>query len=222
MARSRRYRLLCPIARALDRIGDRWTLLILRDLHAGPARFSELESGLAGIATNLLTDRLQQLMADGLVVKRAGEHGVTLYELTELGASTDELLFELAMFGGRFKPDEEPRKPGNLRTIVLSMRTAMRRVVTPDARFVAEIIVDGEHFTLEVGEGSVEMRYAPAKSPDIVMTSSYEPMMAAAEGEMPMDQFSRNHVEMACHTANKDREFMTLMGAAMTIFAHGD
>ena len=48
MAKSRSYKLLCPIARALDRIGDRWTLLILRDLHAGPARFSELQRGLTG------------------------------------------------------------------------------------------------------------------------------------------------------------------------------
>lgn len=220
MAGSRRYRLLCPIARALDRIGDRWTLLILRDLHAGPARFSELQTGLAGIATNLLTDRLQQLMADGLVAKRAGEHGVTLYTLTELGASTDNLLFELAMFGGRFQPDEEPRRPGNLRTIVLSMRTAMKRVVTPDVRFEAELIVDGERFTLDVGDGSVEMRYAPAKSPDVVMTSSYEPMMAAADGEMPMEHLLKNHVQIITHTANKDVEFMTLMGAAMTLFAH--
>ncbi len=220
MAGSRRYRLLCPIARALDHIGDRWTLLILRDLHAGPARFSELESGLAGIATNLLTDRLQQLMADGLVAKRAGEHGLTLYTLTELGESTDNLLFELAMFGGRFQPDEEPRRPGNLRTIVLSMRTAMRRVVTPDVRFEAEIIVDGERFTLDVGDGSVEMRYASAESPDVVMTSSYEPMMAAADGEMPMDHLLKNHVQIITHTPNKDVEFMTLMGAAMTLFAH--
>ena len=220
MARSRRYRLLCPIARALDRIGDRWTLLILRDLHAGPARFSELESGLAGIATNLLTDRLQQLMADGLVVKRAGEHGVTLYELTELGASTDELLFELAMFGGRFQPDEEPRRPGNLRMIVLPMRTAIRRVVTPDVRFEAELNVDGERITLDVGDGSVEMRYAPAKSPDVVMTTSYEPMIATADGEMPMDHFLRNHVQIITHTPNKDVEFMTLLGAAMTLFTH--
>lgn len=221
MAGSRRYRLLCPIARALDHIGDRWTLLILRDLHAGPARFSELESGLAGIATNLLTDRLQQLMADGLVAKRAGEHGLTLYTLTELGASTDNLLFELAMFGGRFQPDEEPRRPGNLRTIVLSMRTAMRRVVTPDLRFEAEIIVDGERFTLDVGDGSVEMRYASATSPDIVMTTSYEPMMAAADGEMPMEHLLKNHVQMITHTPNKDVEFLTLMGAAMSLFTHG-
>ena len=136
------------------------------------------------------------------------------------GAGQDNLLFELAMFGGRFQPAEEPRRPGNLRTIVLSMRTAMRRVVTPDVRFEAEIIVDGEHFTLDVGDGSVEMRYASAKSPDVVMTSSYEPMMAAADGEMPMDQLLRNHVQIITYTPNKDVEFMKLMGAAMTLFAN--
>ena len=136
------------------------------------------------------------------------------------GAEQDNPLFELAMFGGRFQPDEEPRRPGNLRTIVLSMRTAMRRVVTPDVRFEAEIIADGEHFTLDVGDGSVEMRYASAKSPDVVMTSSYEPMMAAADGEMPMDQLLRNHVQIITHTPNKDVEFMKLIGAAMTLFAN--
>lgn len=219
MANSRRYRLLCPIARALDHIGDRWTLLILRDLHAGPARFSELQSGLADIATNLLSDRLRQLVADGLVEKQASEHGLTLYALTELGASTDKLLFELAMFGGQFKPDEELRRPGNLRLIVLSMRTALRRVVTPDAKFIAELNVDGERLTLDVGNGSVEMRYAPPESPDIVMTTSYEPMIATADGEMPMEHFLQNHVQITTHTANKDAEFMTLLGTAMTRFS---
>ena len=220
MTGSRRYRLLCPIARALDHIGDRWTLLILRDLHAGPARFSELESGLTGIATNLLTARLQQLMADGLVAKRAGEHGLTLYTLTELGASTDNMLFELAMFGGRFKPDEEPRQPGNFRMIVLTMRTALRRVVTPDVQFEAELNMDGERMTIIVGDGSVEMRYAPSNSPDVVMTTSYEPMMATGDGEMSMDHYLKNHVQIIAHTANKDVEFMSLLGAAMSFFAH--
>ena len=64
------------------------------------------------------------------------------------------------------------------------------------------------------------MRYASAKSPDVVMTSSYEPMMAAADGEMPMDQLLRNHVQIITHTPNKDVEFMKLMGAAMTLFAN--
>ena len=220
MAGSRRYKLLCPIARALDRIGDRWTLLILRDLHAGPARFSDLQSGLARIAPNLLTDRLRRLIDDGLVVKRAGDYGVALYALTDLGARTRDLLFELAMFGGRFRPDEELRQPGNLRTIVVTLSAACQRVVTPDLSFEAELNVDGELFTLAVGDASVEMRYGAAKSPDVVMTTSYEPMVGAAEGEMPMDHYLKNHVQIITHTPGKDVELMTLLGAAMTLFAN--
>ena len=66
MTAKRRYRLLCPIARALDAVGDRWALLILRDLHAGPARYQELNEGL-GIATNLLSTRLAELTDAGLL-----------------------------------------------------------------------------------------------------------------------------------------------------------
>ncbi len=220
MAGSRRYRLLCPIARALDRIGDRWTLLILRDLHAGPARYSDLKSGLTGIASNLLTDRLQQLIDDGLAIKCDGEHGVTLYALTGLGARTRDVLFELAMFGGRFPPDEDPRRPGNLRTIAVTLGVACQRAVTPEARFEAELKVDGEHFTLSVQNASVEMRYAPAKSPDVVMTTSYEAMIAASEGEISLDRFQKDHVEIVTHTPGKEAELMTLLGAAMTLFAN--
>ena len=172
-----------------------------------------------GIASNLLTYRLRQLIDDGLVVKREGEYAVVLYALTDLGARTRELLFELGMFGGRFQPDEELRRPGNLRTIVVTLSAACQRIVTPDLVFEAELNVDDELFALAVRDASVEMRYAPAKSPDVVMTTSYEPMIAAAEGEMPMDRFLNNHVQIITHTPGKDVELMTLLGAAMTLFA---
>jgi DNA-binding HxlR family transcriptional regulator len=219
MARSRRYKLLCPIARALDRIGDRWTLLILRDLQAGPARFSDLQTGLVGIAPNLLTDRMQKLMDDGLVEKKKGEFGVVLYVLTDLGGKTNDILFELAMFGGRFEPDEEPQHPGNLRTIVVSLRTACQRVVTPDLSFEAQLVVDGETFVLSVNEGHVGMWAGTANTPDVVLITSYEPMIAAAEGEMPMNQFLQDHVTMTANTKGKELELMTLMGTAMTSFS---
>src|SRR5215468_11577307 len=105
MTETRRYRLLCPIARALDRLGDRWALLVLRDLHAGPARFSELLDGLSGIASNLLASRLDEMVEAGLIRKTLGPHQVTVYELTPLGASTANLLYELAAFGSRLPPD---------------------------------------------------------------------------------------------------------------------
>ena len=218
MAASRRYKLLCPIARALDRIGDRWALLILRDLHAGPARFSDLQSGLTGIAPNLLTTRLQQLIDDGLVEKRSADFGVTLYGLTELGEQTRGLLFELAMFGGRFRPDEDIRRPGNLRTIAVTLSTALQRVVTQDVEFTAELVVDGERFELIVKDGSVAMRAATATSPDVVMTTSYEPMIAASEGEMSMDDFLANHVEIAASEPDKVKAFLQLLGKAMASF----
>ncbi len=218
MAGPRRYKLLCPISRALDHIGDRWALLILRDLHAGPARFSELQTGLAGIAPNLLTERLQQLTADGLVEKRQADHGVTLYALTDLGRRSRDMLFELAMFGGRFPPDEDIRRPGNLRTIAVTLSSACQRVAPRYSNLVAQIEVDGEAFTLSVDNGSVEMLYATATSPDVTMRTSYEPMIAAAEGELPMNEFVERHVELIAHTPRKDAELMQLLGDAMQLF----
>ena len=88
MTAKRHYNLLCPIARSLDAVGDRWTLLILRDLHAGPARYQELHEGL-GIATNLLSTRLTELTESGLIHKPQGH---SAYELTDLGRSTDRIL----------------------------------------------------------------------------------------------------------------------------------
>ncbi len=215
MAAGRRYKLLCPIARALDRVGDRWTLLILRDLHAGPARFSDLQTGLTGIAANLLTDRLNQLVRDGLVIRQDGAYGVSLYALTDLGARTRDLLFELALFGARFPPDGELKRPGNLRTVAVTLGSACQRAVTPQTDVEAELNIDGERFTLTAHRGKVDMHYTPPASPDVVMTTGYEAMIAASEGEMPMAHFMRDHAEIETLTPGKDREFMALMGEAM-------
>lgn len=215
MTTSRRYRLLCPIARALDHIGDRWTLLILRDLHAGPARFSDLQQGLTGVAPNLLTDRMKQLVEDGLVEKVKGEHGVSLYALTDLGKKTGSVIFELAVFGRNFRPDEEPRRPGNLRTIVLPLKTAVERTVSPDVRLSVQMIVDREPFWLSADGGAVEMQAGSISEPDIVMETAYEPMIAAAEGAMPLVRFTAEHVKLTTLTKGKDEELRAIFRAAM-------
>src|SRR5687768_10280070 len=89
VARSRRsYRQFCGLARALDVVGDRWTLLIVRELLVGQRRFGDLQAGLPGIATNLLTKRLRQLEQDGLVARQLDDdpaRGVG-YVLTARGA----------------------------------------------------------------------------------------------------------------------------------------
>lgn len=153
------------------------------------------------------------------MAKQSGNYGVALYALTDLGVRTRDLLFELAMFGGRFAPDAELHRPGNLRTIAVTLTAACQRVVTPDLNFEAELRIDGELFALAVGDSSVEVRYAAAKDPDVIMTTSYEPMMAASEGEMAMDRFLKDHVQIVVRTPGKDRELMTLLGATMKLFS---
>lgn len=214
MTRSRSYNLLCPISRALDHVGDRWALLILRDLHAGPARFKDLQTGLTGIASNLLSDRLQALEASGLIQKGESEFGVSLYALTDLGERTDQLLFELARFGGQMPHPSEIRKPGNLRTIAVSLGTACKRAVGPDHEFRATLLIDGEAFRMTARDGDVQIRAGAAEDPDVVMTTSYEPMMALADGDIVLGQFVSNHVELEVITPGKESEFFDLLKRA--------
>jgi len=214
MARSRSYNLLCPISRALDHLGDRWTLLILRDLHAGPSRFKDLQNGLTGVASNLLSDRLQGLEESGLVQKGKSEFGVSLYSLTSLGERTDQLLFELARLGGRMPHPSEIRKPGNLRTIAVSLGTACKRAVGPDHDFMATMVIDGEAYRMVAQNGDVQIRAGAAENPDVVMTTSYESMMALADGDIAPGEFVSNHVELEIITPGKESEFFDLLTRA--------
>jgi len=218
MAYSRSYNLLCPISRALDHVGDRWALLILRDLHAGPARFKDLQTGLTGIASNLLSDRLQALESSGLVQKRQSEFGVSLYSLTPQGEKTDQLLFELARFGGQLPHPSIIRKPGNLRTIAVSLGTACKRSVGPDHNFTATLMIDQEAFSLIARDGDAQIRAGAAENPDVIMTTSYEPIMALADGDMAQSEFVSNHVTLDIITPGKEKEFFDLLSRAIRQF----
>ena len=218
MAHTRSYNLLCPISRALDHVGDRWALLILRDLHAGPARFKDLQTGLTGIASNLLVDRLQALEASGLVQKIQSEYGVSLYALTGRGEKTDQLLFELARIGRQMPHPTEIRKPGNLRTIAVSLGTACKRAVGPDHNFTATLMIDGEAYQMTAGNSDVQIRAGAAGNPDVVMITAYEPIMALADGHMQQDDFLANHVALEVKTHGKEKEFFDLLSRAIRQF----
>jgi DNA-binding HxlR family transcriptional regulator len=218
MTNPRSYNLLCPITRALDHVGDRWTLLILRDLHAGPARFKDLLTGLKGIASNLLSNRLQTLEASGLIQKIQSDYDVSLYSLTSQGEITDQLLFELARFGRRMPHPSKIQKPGNLRTIAVSLGTACKRAVGSGHNFVATLLIDGETFRLTARDSDVQIRTGAAENPDVVMTSSYEPMMALADSQITPDEFVSNHVELEVITPSKELEFFDLLTRAIREF----
>lgn len=191
---QRRYQLLCPVARSLDVLGDRWTLLILRDLHAGPARFQELQTGL-GMATNLLATRLGELVESG-VVERLGTDRHAAYALTDLGRATDRLLWELVRFGARVDRDPDLAEPGNHRTIALPLRMMLEAVdERPDLR--VRLHVDGDAFDIATSAEAVLVVSASPGSPgddaDLVLDVDYEPFVDLAEGRISVDRFARDH-----------------------------
>ena len=212
MARKRPYQLLCPIARALDVIGDRWTLLILRDLHAGPARFQVLQEGL-GVATNLLATRLIELTESGLIQKQAVDE-YSAYALTDLGRHTDMLLWELARFGGRLDPDPNPRRPGNLRTIALPLRVVLNAVENRP-NLTARLIIDEESFTVVSTPDGIDVEYGETSTPaDLVIRTDYVGFLDVSEGRMSMEEFGAEHLEIV-EGPEHIGAFAALMSAAI-------
>lgn len=146
------YEQICPMATALDFIGDRWTILILRELLGGPARFQELRDGLPGIATNLLTDRLRRMEVDG-IVRRVDSGGSGLYTLTEAGAGIRTAIEELGMWGarmGRVGPAVHQR---SIRAIAMALQALLGRVgkSLPGRVDIIELDVDGEYAEIALG-----------------------------------------------------------------------
>ena len=106
----KRYDHYCPIACSLGLVGERWTLLVVRELFYGPKRYTDLAAHLPGIGTNVLADRLKELEAGGLVEKRKlpPPAASTVYELTAMGRELRPVLHELARFGARLMGPPPP------------------------------------------------------------------------------------------------------------------
>ena len=192
---NKSYNMLCPITRALDHIGDRWSLLILRDLHPGPARYSELRNGLPGIAKNLLSDRLSQLIDSGLIDHITDEAGKAQYALSEKGKRSADLLFELARFGGLFAPTAEPSGT-NLRALAITFQGALRRVATADHMPDMAMIVDDTDFNITARNGLIWVKLGPLRDPAITLTTSYDALVKVGDGEITAKQFFTNHMTL--------------------------
>ncbi len=210
MPDKRGYRLLCPIARALDVVGDRWTLLILRDLHAGPARYQELQEGL-GAATNLLSARLVELTAAGLIQKPTP--GRSPYELTALGRLTDKFLWELAGFGSLLDREPDQLEPVNLRTMALPLRMLFDPV-WPDSGFAVRLLVEDDMFTIMSTPAGVDVEYGPSDTTaHLTARLHYLAFLELAEGRIDPKEFVAHNLEIIEGDEHRD-EFLGVLGAA--------
>jgi DNA-binding HxlR family transcriptional regulator len=184
---NKSYQQYCGIAAALDLVGDRWTLLILRELSFGEQRFTDLRANLPGIATNLLTERLRDLEEAGLVEQRElpAPAARTVYALTAgEGRRIVPVLRALARFGMPFlgAPEEGGVRP---RTAVYGGLGALFEPVAAAGRdLVVRFDLDGEELWLQVSDGKL-VRAERTGKPDLVVSGSAAALVELVRGADP-------------------------------------
>jgi DNA-binding HxlR family transcriptional regulator len=161
----------CGLARALELVGERWALLIVRDLLVGPRRFTDLRKGLPKIPTNVLSDRLKELEADGIVQRRVLPRpaSATVYELTAYGAQLEDAVMRLGIWGAQSLG--EPR-PGEIMTSD-SMTIALRSTFVPAAatsrQMMYELRLGPIVLNAGIDNGKLQVAEGPAPRADLVI-----------------------------------------------------
>jgi DNA-binding HxlR family transcriptional regulator len=157
----------CGVARALDIVGERWALLVVRELLLGPKRFTDLRAGLPHVGPDILAQRLRELEASGIV--RRGTlpppAGSRIYELTERGRQLEPVVLALGRFGS-----VAPFPPGEAQIGVDAVVIALKTLFAPDAAddlsASFELRLGEQHFALQVADGDIEIARGSAKAPD--------------------------------------------------------
>ena len=195
MAPVHRYEDPCGVARALDLVGDRWALLVVRELIFGPKRFTQLRSGLHSVSPNVLTQRLRELEDGGLVRREVLDPpaSVAIYELSERGRALEAVLTELGRWGNK-----EPMTTSNelsVSALLLALKTVFDPASAVDATYALR--VDGEWFRMIVKDCSIDIACGRAEHADVSLETDVATLRAVAFGREPLtaaEKAGRLHV----------------------------
>ncbi len=191
---KRTYNQYCAIARALDVIGDRWTLLLVRELMLGPKRYGDLLAASPGIGTNLLADRLRELESAGLVerIVLPPPAGSTVYQLTEAGSGLEPVMMALGRWGRRFmgpiRPDEY-LSPG---AFFIALRARFDPENAVGVREAYEFRVEGRVFEVRVEEGVCVTSEGRANAPAAIFTLDVETFSEIFFGRLTAEEAVRS------------------------------
>jgi DNA-binding HxlR family transcriptional regulator len=183
----RHYDDACATAHALDLVGERWALLVMRELMLGPKRFSDLRASLPGISANVLTQRLEGLEAAGILVRRRlpPPAATQVYELTEWGYESEPIFQALGRWAAR-SPAHDPTLPFSTVSLMLSLRTMLdaTRAEGIDARIGFRI--GDETLVGHLSAGRIAIVRGPLDGADVILAGAAPVLAAAIYGGQPL------------------------------------
>ncbi len=204
----RLYGQYCSVARALDVLGERWTLLIVRELLAqGACRYTDLRSGLPGIATNLLADRLRELEAAGIVEREDAPPPVatTLFRLTERGLALEPVLSELGRWGVPLMRDSGPEDQFRGQWLRLPVRMFLADRTPDRPPSSVEVRAGDQTVVIDAAAGTVSMRLGSDPSADAVITAAPPDILALMSGAVPLRQAVKQGLQLSGSRAAVER-----------------
>ena len=186
MNRERHYNQFCALARTLDVAGDRWTLLIVRELTPGPRRFTDLLDGLPGVSRNLLTERLRALEHAGIIARHELPPPAArrVYELTDDGRDLAVAMAPLIAWGARHLGERKPGESFRARWPAVAMAGLADREAARGVSESYQYVVGDSAFHFTVDDGSIQLRDGRAQDPAVIWTTDEETWMDIASGKI--------------------------------------
>jgi DNA-binding HxlR family transcriptional regulator len=187
---GRKYHDACGAAHGLDLIGERWALLVIRELMMGPRRFGDLRKDLHGISANVLTQRLEGLEASGILRRRKlpPPASVQVYELTDWGYEIKQVFIVLGGWAAR-SPSHDPTLPISAVSIMMSFETMFDPALAGDATMSLGFIFGDEPFVVRIKGGIITTRRDATDAADVVLTTQPPLVAACVYGKVPPAAF---------------------------------
>lgn len=190
MGSKRTYGDACGIARALDVLGERWALMIVRELLLGPKRFTDLRSGLPHLSADVLAQRLRHLEAAGVLTRRTlpPPTPAKIYELTASGRALEPALVELGRWGGTYAPEPEAECEMSLDSHILSLQTLFDPELAAGLDATVQLEIGDQSFRAVVADGALDVERGTDPEPDATVRTTPRTLIDVLHGHRAIDE----------------------------------
>jgi DNA-binding HxlR family transcriptional regulator len=192
MVGRRKYEEGCAVSHALDVIGERWALVVVRELLLGPKRFTDLRTGMPGASPDVLAQRLRELKEAGVVRqhKLPPPAGSQVYELTDWGAELEPVVTHLGRWGSR-SPSMPYDADRSIDSLVLSLRALFDRRAAQGFSATIALRLGENHFSIEVSDGQLQLARGEAEQATVTLDTDPQTLAALLYGGRPLDDALR-------------------------------
>jgi len=189
MAGRRKYDQGCAVAHALDLVGERWALLVVRDLLLGPKRFTDLLAGLPGASPDVLTQRLRELTEAGVLQRRrlSPPAASWVYELTPWGADLAPVVVGLAQWASR-SPEMPYDAPLGTESLMLSLNALFDRTAAADLHTTIALRLGDELFHVRIADGELAVARGEVANPDATLETDQATLLSLLRTDRPLDE----------------------------------